>query len=276
MKGKIMKKFSLVLAATLMGVSLNAATLAVVDGKDITTKDVNGFFAPILQGKSISDLSPAEKKEAINQYITKVLIVKDARADKLQDTKLFKESVERAKTEILMNLYQKKYFDSAKVPESEVKAFYDKNKEKYKRPAQVEARHILVESLAKAKQIIADLKGLKGKALEKKFEELAKKYSVDKGSAAQGGELGWFGQSAMVKPFADAAFSMKVGTVSKVPVKSTFGYHIIYKQAQKPAGVIPFKDVKKELAANLKLKAASANMMKRLNELRAKAKIEYK
>lgn len=271
-----MKKFSLVVAAALMGASLQAATLAVVDGKDITSAQVNSFFAPILNGKSIDSLNPAEKKEALNQYITKVLVVKDAKAEKLQDTKAFAKGMERAKTEILMNLYQKKFFDDAKVSEKEVKAFYDQNKDKFKRPAQVEARHILVESLKKAKAIIAQLKGLKGKALLAKFEELAKKDSVDKGSAAQGGELGWFGKSAMVKPFADAAFAMKVGTVSKAPVKSTFGYHIIYKQAQKPAGLVPFKDVEAQLRADLKLKAASTAMMKRLKVLRSKAKIEIK
>lgn len=271
-----MRKFSFVLATSFLALSLNAAVLAEVNGMKITDAEVSDFFAPILRGKNISDLSAAEKKEAIEQYITKVLIVNDAKTKKIQDSKLYAKALDRAKDDILMNLYQKEFFDKAKVSDSAVKEFYDKNKDKYTRPAQVKARHILVASLKEANDIIAQLKGLKGKALENKFIELAKSKSIDKGSAANGGELGYFAKSAMVKPFADAAFSMKKGSVSTAAIKSNFGYHIIYKEDEKASGLIPFNEVKKELAANLKLKEASANMMKRLKELRSKAKIEYK
>jgi foldase protein PrsA len=85
---------------------------------------------------------------------------------------------------------------------------------------QVWARHILVETEEEANAIYDRLQ--KGED----FAQLAKELSQDTGSGANGGDLGWFGKGAMVAPFEEAAFSLKVGEISK-PVKSDFGYPII-------------------------------------------------
>ncbi|APH06052.1 peptidylprolyl isomerase [Bacillus weihaiensis] len=85
---------------------------------------------------------------------------------------------------------------------------------------QVKASHILVADEETAKEVKKKLDD------GGNFEELAKEYSTDPGSAQNGGELGWFGEGAMVKEFQDAAFKLKEGEVSE-PVKSEFGYHII-------------------------------------------------
>lgn len=58
------------------------------------------------------------------------------------------------------------------------------------------------------------------------FDTLARQYSDDTGSGAQGGDLGWFGKGRMVAPFEEAAFSQEIGQISE-PIKSEFGYHII-------------------------------------------------
>lgn len=85
---------------------------------------------------------------------------------------------------------------------------------------QVWARHILVEDLATAKSVIAQLdRGAD-------FAELAQEFSTDTGSGAKGGDLGWFGKGAMVAEFENAAFSMEIGETSE-PIQSQFGYHII-------------------------------------------------
>ncbi len=117
--------------------------------------------------------------------------------------------------------------------EEEAKKFYDENASKFQGNEQRHASHILIgvsataspeakaEAKKKAEQVLAEVK--KNPA---KFAELAKKYSQDPGSAEKGGDLGTFGRGAMVKPFEDAAFSMKVGDISGL-VQSDFGYHII-------------------------------------------------
>lgn len=117
--------------------------------------------------------------------------------------------------------------------EEEAKKFYDENASKFQGNEQRHASHILIgvsataspeakaEAKKKAEQVLAEVK--KNPA---KFAELAKKYSQDPGSAEKGGDLGTFGRGAMVKPFEDAAFSMKAGDISGL-VQSDFGYHII-------------------------------------------------
>ncbi len=66
------------------------------------------------------------------------------------------------------------------------------------------------------------------------FAALAAQYSEDTGSAAQGGDLGWFGRNDMVEPFASTAFSLPVGSISE-PISTTFGYHIIQVNERDPA-----------------------------------------
>jgi foldase protein PrsA len=85
---------------------------------------------------------------------------------------------------------------------------------------QIKARHILVKDEKTANEVKQKLD--KGE----KFEELATQYSTDTGSAAQGGDLGWFGPGKMVEPFEKAAYALKVDEISQ-PVKTEHGYHII-------------------------------------------------
>jgi len=122
---------------------------------------------------------------------------------------------------------------------------------------QVWARHILVKDEATAQAVEARL------AKGEDFATVAKEVSIDTGSAAKGGDLGWFGKGAMVAEFEAAAFSQKVGEIGP-PVKSQFGYHIIqvlahenvpldataYQQAQQTA----FNDWLKTLRDTYKVK----------------------
>lgn len=119
------------------------------------------------------------------------------------------------------------------VSDDEVKQFYDENIEKFQGTEERRASHILigfgVNATAEQKSAAKDKAAGILDTLRKspaRFEELAVKESQDPGSAAKGGDLGSFGRGAMVKPFEDTAFGLKVNEISDL-VESEFGYHII-------------------------------------------------
>jgi peptidyl-prolyl cis-trans isomerase D len=161
------------------------------------------------------------------------------------------------------------------VKPEDLQAYYDKVKSRYGEDEKRHAHHILVSvtdpkdakadaaALAKANQIEAELKG------GKDFGELAKKYSADPGSAAQGGDLGWAEKSAFVGPFADALFSMQTGQTSD-PVKTQFGYHIIRLDEIRPAHVRSFDEVHSEIETEYRRDQATELFGDRQEQLQQK------
>lgn len=123
---------------------------------------------------------------------------------------------------------------------------YAAEPERFAVPEQVHTRHILFmqqddetwpELEQRAAKVLAELRKDKSR-----FAELAKQHSQDPGSAEQGGDLGYLAHEEVVKPYADAAFSMKKGEISE-PVKTRFGLHIIELLDKKPAGKRTFAEV---------------------------------
>lgn len=160
---------------------------------------------------------------------------------------------------IKLQLLREKVFNEVtkdvKVSDSDVKAYYDKNKKQYETPAQPESRdvrHILVKTKKLADSIYTQLQANPGK-----FARLAKKYSTDTSSAANGGKLpaGTVMKGRGLDPaFEKAAFSIKTHVVSK-PVHSKFGWHLIEAlgpvKAGTPAKPTPVSQVKEAIRQQL-------------------------
>ncbi len=121
--------------------------------------------------------------------------------------------------------------------DDQLEAYFEKNISKYNTPEQVRASHILVDDEDTANKVLAELNN------GADFADLAKKYSTDTATKDKGGDLGWFSRGQMVKEFEDAAFSMKVGEVSK-PIKTQYGYHIIKVTDHKDAHTPTLDEVK--------------------------------
>jgi foldase protein PrsA len=127
----------------------------------------------------------------------------------------------RTETKLLAQAAATKVQASPNVTDKQIQAQYDKDKKSlYTQPERRKLRHILVKTKALADQLYAQLE-----SSDASFAELAKKYSTD-GSKSAGGELGVVNRANLVKPFADVAFTIDQGVVSK-PVKSQFGWHLI-------------------------------------------------
>jgi peptidyl-prolyl cis-trans isomerase C len=154
---------------------------------------------------------------------------------------------------------------SAAVTEEALKKTYDEKYAKAVPAKEYDASHILVKTEEEAKAIKAELD--KGGD----FAAIAKEKSEDKGTAANGGSLGWFGVGMMVKPFEDAVVALEKGKTSD-PVKSDFGWHIIHLNDVRDAAVPKLEDVKAELEGDLRQKSVEA----KVKELTDAAKVEKK
>ena len=167
------------------------------------------------------------------------------------------ETPENIKVEYLV-LNAEALAGDAPVAEADVKAYYEQNKGRYGVEEQRRASHILItpeggDKAAARKKAEAALAAVKANPGD--FAKIAKEQSKDPGSAAQGGDLGFFGKGMMVKPFEDVAFSLKQGEISGI-VETDFGYHIIRVTEIKPAEVKPLAEVRAELERELRTQQA--------------------
>ena len=214
-------------------------------------------------------------------------------------------SVKEFKNDLKNQVKMQKLANSAgniEVSDKDCEKFYKENPSKFQNPELVRASHILIsanayqiqqdltlngkrevpeeqlksqiESKMAAKKAEAEKLAKELKADKSKFAEYAKKYSDDPGTAKQGGDLGFFPKEAMVPEFSKVAFEAKPDTVSDV-IKTQFGYHIIYVQDRRAAGVTPYEKAKNGIKDYL----TTEKQIKALDELTAaakkKAKIEY-
>ena len=164
------------------------------------------------------------------------------------------------------------------VPEAEIRAFYDKNLDKFKRDETVKASHILIGIDAKASADDKKKARMKADKLRKElaggadFAALAKGNSTDS-SSQHGGDLGFFGKGQMVPSFEKVAFALKPGEISDV-VETQFGYHIIKLTEKKPAETAVYKDVKTKIEEYLKGQKVNEAVQKYLADTKKTAKIE--
>jgi parvulin-like peptidyl-prolyl isomerase len=206
------------------------------------------------------------------RLIEKVLFTELARKEGIEKDPEFKAAMEKIKDELLVNLWMKKQLDNAIVSDSEAKEFYEKNKDKFMQKESVHARHILVKDEKTAKEIIDQLKPLKDDALKAKFIELAKAKSTGP-SGPQGGDLGNFSKGQMVPEFSKAVWALKVGDITEKPVKTQFGYHVIYLEGKTDAKPVSYDKVKDQIIVSLKQQQFATKVAAMAKELKSKAKI---
>ena len=168
------------------------------------------------------------------------------------------------------------------VTRDELQAYYNQHRDQYRTPEQAKVSHILIKTplpgpdekvdekgVAEAQRRAEDLlKQLKAGA---KFEDLAKKYSEDPGSAKEGGSLGWIGRGRTVPEFEKVAFSLPKGQISDL-VKSSYGFHIIRVDDRQEAHMKTLDEVKAEIEPILKQQKAQQMAQKQAEDLLQAAK----
>lgn len=212
--------------------------IATIDGIEVTQSDLKLALDNL--DPQLAQLPDDQKKlAALSTVIDAKLIAEKARAEKIDDTADFKNRLEFIVDRELHNAYFKKHVVDV-VTEADVKARYDKEVSALPPVEEVRARHILVKTEDEAKTVIKEL----GEG--KDFAELAKAKSTDP-NKSDGGDLGYFKKGMMVPEFEQAAFAMAKGDVSKEPVKTQFGFHVIKVEDKRNAPPPAFEQVKDQV-----------------------------
>jgi peptidyl-prolyl cis-trans isomerase C len=233
---------------------------------------VNGVALPqvfanfVRQGRINRGGAPeALTDEALRDaVITAELLSQEAMRKGLDKDPTLIAAMEFQKKDLLSQALIEDFMRSHPVSEETLKAEYDNAKAKAGN-TEYRARHILVNSEKEAKEIISKL--TTGK--KAKFDDLAKKESKDP-SAGNGGDLGWALPANLVPEFAIAMVKMKPGEVSKEPVQTKFGWHVIRLEETRKLDFPAYDKLKNRIASQMQ----QLQLRKYVQELRASAKIE--
>lgn len=173
--------------------------------------------------------------------------------------------------------------DKATVSDADIKKFYDENKKEFEHPEMVRASHILIRVPEDAdEKVVAEKKKAADAALQRvtskkeDFTAVAKEVSEEPGAKESGGDLNFFPKDRMVPEFANAAFAMKKGDISKEPVRTKFGWHVINVTDRKDSGTMPYDEVKGQVGSYLEGGKRRDAVRTIIDSIRAEAKIENK
>ena len=282
-----------------------------VNGKKIMNTDVEAELKKILASRGMPvDAIPLEQKKMFVRKIVENMIseqllaaetkdmelsdadveaelkkISDARGDLDKFAQTQGLSLEQLKGEIRKMLKQRKWMDEklagkvAELTDADAKEFYDKNPQYFQMPEQVRASHILfmVDQAAAPEKVAEAMKKAEAatkRAAAEDFAKLAGELSEEPGAKERGGDLEFFPrQGAMVEPFAAAAFALKKGEVTKEPVRSQFGYHVIKVTDRKEGKTNSFEESKALIKSRQGADRKRAPIEGLLTELKAKAKI---
>ncbi len=252
-------------------VAPEAVVLTVGEDK-ITKSQFDMILATLPPQQQAQAQTPKGKKDIAEKLSEILTLAQEARAQKLDKTPKVETQIVLSVDQLLANAMYRDLAENSKPTDAELHAYYDAHKADWE---EVKARHILIryqgskvplaagqkeitpeEALAKATELRAKI------VAGADFATVAKESSDDKGSGANGGDLGVFGKGQMVPEFDKEAFLLPVGQVSQ-PVKSQFGYHIIQVESHSTK---PFDEVKATILKRIPVEMAQ----KALQDLKAK------
>jgi len=217
--------------------------VATVDGRDITRVDVYRYIQAM--PANVQQLPAAQVYPlALQQVINTRLIQNKAEDADLENDPEVQQQLDMAQQQIIRNVYIQRKVDE-QITEDKLQKEYKEYLKELPEVEERKARHILVESEEKAKELISQLEE------GAKFGDLARENSVGP-TASEGGELGWFAKEDMVPEFADVAFNMDKGKYTKAPVQTQFGWHVILIEDIRDRPAPSFEEMKPMLQVQLR------------------------
>jgi peptidyl-prolyl cis-trans isomerase C len=230
--------------------------IAKVNGENIYRGEFEAAYAqlpPQAQQMGMETIFPLLLERMVDEKLIGIAAGKAIPADDPEVEKQMADLRER----IVMQVYFEREVD-AKLTDEVLQKRYDLWKEANPGASEVSARHILLETEEKAREVLAEVQA------GKEFAVAAQEHSTGP-SGPNGGDLGFFTPDQMVKPFADAAFAMEPGQVSAEPVKTDFGWHIIKVEDRREQPQPGLEEMKDQLSQEATQEIA-AEMMAGLRE----------
>jgi peptidyl-prolyl cis-trans isomerase C len=267
-----MKKYCILLCAVLMIFACSkkedGKVLVTIDGEKVTLNEFNKALDKIPMNMKMLVASESGKRTYLDNLITKKLLLREAKKEKIDTDKEFLERLDEIRDQLLMeSLLKKKLTIEGKVTDEDLKKYYDAHKEEFKKEGEINTRHILVKTEDEAKQVLARVQ--KGED----FVELAKRYSIDPNAKTSGGEIGFHPRGSLVPEYEAQALKLKkVGQVSGI-VKTQFGYHIIRLEGVKPPTYVAFDEVKEFIKQKIGQEKQKELFEKYVQDLKKSAKI---
>ena len=235
--------------------------LAKVGALTVSEREVDEFLAELGQrGQGYN--TPEGRKAILEQIISSKLLLLDARHNLLETEAEFKAELAKLRENLLINYAGNKVISAVKVNDADVKKYYEDNLNKFKQGETVNADHILVDSEEKALEILAKIE-----SGEMSFGDAAREYSSCP-SGQRGGNLGDFGRGQMVPEFDKAVFELEVDEVTKTPVKTQFGYHLIKLNSKSESTVMPYEEIAPQLTEMVLNEKRREAYEKKINQLK--------
>ena len=231
-------------------------------GKALTRQEVYDF-AEKYMGDAANEL-PKEQlfPIAVEQLVTQQVLLLEARDANIADQRAIKERIERMTDNLLRTEFLKSKVEE-RVTDAKMREIYNEQIKNLTAQTEIRARHILVDSQQQAQELITELDN------GADFVDLAKEHSTGP-TGPRGGDLGYFTKGQMVPEFENAAFSMKKGEYTKTPVKTQFGFHVVFVEDKREKQPPSFDQVKDQIKNQLmQVEAQSV-----LNDIQAGAQIE--
>ncbi len=252
-------------AALLLPAAALAQNITVVNGKAVPKSRVDTLLRLQQAARPGQPLGPEIEAQAKDQVVLREIYAQEAERKGIAASADYRAKMELARQSILIGELFEEYKKNNPVSDADAKAEYDKFKAQVS-GTEYRARHILVENEDEAKSLIKQIKA------GAKFEDLAKKFSKDPGSGANGGDLDFAKADAYVPEFGQAMTQLKKGEMTEVPVKTQFGYHIILLEDTREAQFPPFEDVKAQIVQRIE----QSKLQDYQESLRKAAKTDYK
>lgn len=217
-----------------------ATPIATVNGTAYSLDMFRAFYFELLQ-QNRGENPQAIQQQAFDEFMNLIVAAQEAGRRQLETQPQVVTNIELQRLRVMANAALAAMAGELQPADDELKAAYERIKATAAR-TEYKARHILVADEEEARKLI--------KQLDKKadFAELAKKHSLGP-TGKNGGELDWFDAGQMVAPFVEAVAAMEVGSYSKQPVQTQFGWHIIHLQDSRKVDPPAFDEVKPQILA---------------------------